>query len=711
MLASSAELTACASFPSLEEMSSETAASMGSAKPRSRIRHTTGVPPPSPYPPGSGFASGRISLGEVDVVQVATFEEVWSALEGGIDNQGVTFYKPVEVPSGYSILGYYGQNNSRPRAGWVLAIKENGSGAPPGPSPPSPPSSSSSSPSPPSSPKPSLETLNPFAGLTLTGKGDASDVFNPFVGKHLSPRGAAAEAAEDNINPFSRASVVPNETAAEEHVNPFPGETASRDERATESDTVTEGAPEDTKTKSLLGSVSSLLSPSPALKSPSDFTLIWKSSTWNGKQNGNAWVWLPIAPEGYSALGYVVTNGEERPSTSEVACVRTDLTDTLAVDTKFFSSSGPEVSFPFTIWSTRPAVRGVSAAGVNVGGFFCAGSEEPEGPLPIACLKNVAFKLDCMPTMAQVETIQHFFGPTVVFHPAEEFLPSSVAWFFDAGAMLYSRDSSTPPVRIKSDGSNLPQGGTNDAAFWIDLPGDGSRDSVKKGNLETAKVHIHLKPVYGATYTDLQSWLFYPFNGPSTAKVGKVNIPLGRLGEHVSDWEHYTLRVSNFTGELEAIYFSQHSKGQWVKIWDLEFNANNKAFVYVAKNGHPCYAHQGDHLQGDEKRGVGLRNDTALSTVLLDSSEKFQVFSAAYMHQRGDKDAPEEPAWLHYMREWGPKIEYDRKKYLDKFLRFLPSKIRDSLEDVIDKLPDEVMGQEGPTGPSEKNMWNGDERS
>ena len=64
----------------------------------------------------------------------------------------MTFYKPVEVPSGYSILGYYGQNNSRPRAGWVLAIKENGSGTPPGPSPPSPPSSSSSSPSPPSSP-------------------------------------------------------------------------------------------------------------------------------------------------------------------------------------------------------------------------------------------------------------------------------------------------------------------------------------------------------------------------------------------------------------------------------------------------------------------------------------------------------------------------------------------------------------------------------
>ena len=520
----------------------------------------------------------------MDVIQVATFEEVWSAVEGGIENQGMAFYKPVEVPAGYSILCHYGQNNSRPRAGWVLAIKENGSKPAPGPSPPSPSTSSSSTPasSSPSSPKSSLEGFNPFADLTLTRKGDAADssrdVFNPFVGKHLSPEEVAAEADEENINPFSRIPVVRHDTPS-----------------------------------------------SPALKSPSDFRLIWKSSTWTGKQSGNAWVWLPVAPEGYSALGYVVTNTEEEPSASEVTCVRTDLTDTLAVDTKFFSTSGPEIPFPFTIWSTRPAVRGVSAPGVNVGSFFCARSEEPENPLPIACLKNLGFKLDYMPTMAQVEAIQGFFGPTVVFHPAEEFLPSSVAWCFDAGAMLHSKDSSIPPVRIKSDGSNLPQGSTNDGAFWIDLPEDETRDSVKKGKLETAKVHIHVKPLYGATYTDLQSWLYYPFNGPSTAKVKNMNIPLGRLGEHVSDWEHYTLRVSNFTGEMEAIYFSQHSKGQWVKIWDLEFNANNKAFVYVAKSGHPCYPHQGDHLQGDEKRGLGLRNDTALSTILLDSSEKFQV--------------------------------------------------------------------------------------
>lgn len=697
---------------------------MESSSSPSRIRHTTGVPAPAPYPPGTGFATGAISLGEVDVVQVDTFEEVWVAQEGGVDNQGATFYRPVKVPEGYSILCHYGQNNSRPRAGWVLAIKDNGSGPKPAPAP-SHSSSSSSKSSGASSPKFSLGRFNPFSKLALDSKdADASkDIYNPFVGKHLTAEDIVAEANEENINPFARVAVVHHDVKSsaahnESVVHHDEESIAAHDETVVHYDEksgVVQKETDDTKTRSLLDSVLNVLqnapAATPALKSPLDFRLIWKSSTWSGKQTGSAWIWLPLAPEGYSACGYLVTNTEKKPETTEVTCVRTDLTDTLAVDSKFFSTSGSEFVFPFTVWSTRPAVRGVAAPGVNVGSFFCARSDSADSILPIACLKNVTFKLDHMPNMAQVRAIQNYFGPTVVFHPAEHYLPSSVAWFFEHGAMLYHKDSSIPPMVIKSDGSNLPQGGSNDGTMWIDLPKDGSRDSVKKGDLASAKVHIHLKPVYGATYTDLQSWMFFPFNGPSTAKVGKVNIPLGQVGEHVGDWEHYTLRVSNFTGELEAIYFSQHSKGQWVKIWDLEFTDANRPFVYVAKNGHPCYPHQGDHLQGDERRGIGLRNDTALSTLLLDSSQNFQVFSAGYMHERGDPDAPDEPAWLHYMREWGPKIDYDRKKYLDKLLKIFPAKIRDSLEDVFDKLPDEVMGQEGPTGPLEKNMWNGDERS
>ena len=39
---------------------------------------------------------------------------------------------------------------------------------------------------------------------------------------------------------------------------------------------------------------------------------------------------------------------------------------------------------------------------------------------------------------------------------------------------------------------------------------------------------------------------------------------LGSIGSHVGDWEHLTLRVSNFSGELLRMYFSQHSAGTWV---------------------------------------------------------------------------------------------------------------------------------------------------
>jgi hypothetical protein len=60
-------------------------------------------------------------------------------------------------------------------------------------------------------------------------------------------------------------------------------------------------------------------------------------------------------------------------------------------------------------------------------------------------------------------------------------------------------------------------------------------------------------------------WIFYLFNGPASAKVGLIpSVPLGKIGEHVGDWEHVTLRVSIFSGELLRMYFSHHSVGTWV---------------------------------------------------------------------------------------------------------------------------------------------------
>jgi pre-mRNA-processing factor 39 len=87
-----------------------------------------------------------------------------------------------------------------------------------------------------------------------------------------------------------------------------------------------------------------------------------------------------------------------------------------------------------------------------------------------------------------------------------------------------------------------------------------------------------------------------------------------------------------------------------------------------------------------------------------------QIIAAEYMLTRYNEEMPKEPPWLQYMREWGPKFDYDKTAMLNNILKYLPQQIRVPLQDIISKLPDEVLGQEGPTGPKQKNNWFGDER-
>jgi len=123
--------------------------------------------------------------------------------------------------------------------------------------------------------------------------------------------------------------------------------------------------------------------------------------------------------------------------------------------------------------------------------------------------------------------------------------------------LLYKKGEESNPMEIDPLGSNLPQGGSNDGAYWLDLPKDkANRDRVKKGDFKNCQGYFHVKPMFGGTFTDLAMWIFYPFNGPGTLKVGLIdNISLGKIGEHIGDWEHVTLRVSNFNGELKRVYF------------------------------------------------------------------------------------------------------------------------------------------------------------
>ncbi|RWR73717.1 Vacuolar protein sorting-associated protein 62 [Cinnamomum micranthum f. kanehirae] len=214
--------------------------------------------------------------------------------------------------------------------------------------------------------------------------------------------------------------------------------------------------------------------------------------------------------------------------------------------------------------------RETQALGVRTAIFI---AQVNGAPLALVCQKNMDANLPSMPNVDQIKALMQTYSPWIYFHLDEAYLPSSVTRFFNNGALLYKQGDPTP-TPINPTGSNLPQGGSND-----DLPSDGgAKESVKKGNLQTSASYVHVKPMFGVTSTNIAVWLFYPFNGPGKAKVMAVDFSLGRIGEHVGDWEHVTPRISNFDGKLERVYFSEH--GNWVDPPELEFQGGNKPVAY-----------------------------------------------------------------------------------------------------------------------------------
>ncbi|KAI4375852.1 hypothetical protein MLD38_013672 [Melastoma candidum] len=428
-----------------------------------------------------------------------------------------------------------------------------------------------------------------------------------------------------------------------------------------------------------------------AMKPPVDYTLVWS-------QDGSGYIWLPVPPDGYKAAGYVVTTSSVKPPLDKVRCVRSDLTAQTEPDEWMYWDGNA-----MTVSSSRPSDRGIQSAPVGAGTFVI---QTGSGISPsMACLRNSALSnYSSMPNRAQIGSLVQVYSPIVYFHPDESYLPSTVNWFFTNGALLYTKGQEANPVGIDPTGSNLPQGGGNDGAYWLDLPIDGgAQGTVKRGFLQGSQAYLHVKPMFGATFTDIAVWLFYPFNGAARAKVKFFTVDLGKLGEHVGDWEHVTLRISNFDGRLRSVFFAQHSSGIRVPASGLEFQTGNKFVSYASLHGHASNPKQGTVLQGNN--GVGVRNDYSRSGMFLDTGVNYTVLAAEYL----GSSVYVEPPWVEFFREWGPNHEYDTTEQLKKVAEVLPGKLKTTFVDVMQSLPSDVLRQEGPTGPKMKPSWSGDE--
>ncbi|CAH9095682.1 unnamed protein product [Cuscuta europaea] len=428
-----------------------------------------------------------------------------------------------------------------------------------------------------------------------------------------------------------------------------------------------------------------------SLRKPTDYALFWcsQNSTKTGLDTTQpVYFWVPNCTTGYAAVGFLVTNTSSKPPLGKIRCVLSNFTDaSVTAGDPIWSVHGVSIS------TAIPQERGgVQARALAMCSFMIQASSTNLSSLPPtpACLRNTNqnFSSAAMPNKTQIQTLMEAYGPLFYFHPDEKFLPSSVEWFFQNGALLvWKNGSSEAGVPVLLNGSNLPLNGTG---YWLDLPANATeKQRVKRGDVQNATAYVHVKSMFGGTFTDMAVWVFYPFNGPAFLKVGPETITLETIGEHTGDWEHVTLRINNFDGALESVFFSQHAGGVWVKAPQLEFlNATNKPVVYASLHGHAAYPEKGENLLGSGL--VKIKNSAAIGNVSMDTGLNFTLVSAECLGE----DAVVEPNWLNSSLAWGPTITYGIAKELKPFRQ---------------NLPPEVTHEQGPCSPKLKESWSGDE--
>ncbi|MEM6771126.1 MAG: Vps62-related protein [Bacteroidota bacterium] len=97
-----------------------------------------------------------------------------------------------------------------------------------------------------------------------------------------------------------------------------------------------------------------------ALTAPLDYELIWKDSGSGARMDGS--FWLPIAPDGYRALGIVCQKGYQKPSTDLIRCVREDLLIPGRAGSLIWNDNGTGAKAPFSAWAiTEHTTRGISS--------------------------------------------------------------------------------------------------------------------------------------------------------------------------------------------------------------------------------------------------------------------------------------------------------------------------------------------------------------
>jgi len=467
-----------------------------------------------------------------------------------------------------------------------------------------------------------------------------------------------------------------------------------------------------------------------ALAAPVDFEPLWDDRA-TGAHTGVSF-WMPVPPDGYRCLGVVVQGAlptglpYEPPSLDAVRCVREDLLTSGRTGNAIWTDRDSGSPTEFSAWQLVPG----GDDGIFLGTFAGARSRtlppvEPSRTLDARWVRRH------VPTEEEAVTWIERFGPELRFHDQEEYLPDDPAWILDNVTTLHwgivtggyddfhreelgsTATSTTDLLGDVAAASADPRAGEPGFGIWmhLDLGQVGEVQPGPNGNLDRAVTFVRISR-WNWLFTDLQFWIYYPFNGSGKVRVTcgaaelnedlnhNTDYPAGP-GRHYGDWENVTLRIVNDTGELAGVYLTRHSRGEWFTNSrfgaPLLFTTDGHPIVYAARDSHAHYPTEGVHYY---ERTAHI--DLFLCTLDVDLKDwtngadpslrlrtwepgRYRIVSSGL----AGHDPSPGPDWLlGYRGRWG---QFERLRYA---YEIAGTGVRDY----------EEIGK-GPQGPPTKGQW------
>lgn len=320
---------------------------------------------------------------------------------------------------------------------------------------------------------------------------------------------------------------------------------------------------------------------------------------------------------------------------------------------------------------------------------YDTGNWSPRRPMPVALLRQVIER----------------HAPVIHFHPEEIYFPAAIDWYL-ARALLVDQATGEVIVRHPTP-EQLPEGPADPSrpeAMWLTLDPDlagpalepelSPPDDPRRGDLAGAKAYVRAvhHPMLGAT--DLQFWMFYPYDGPGLVRLRPFAFAARRAdhllslwpgGMHEADWELAVIRIDHHTLTPRAVFLSQHQGGDAImgeEAMDaLERDVDGRIQLYASLYGHATYAHADERKLFYLWRNIKL---FGLEMALVDRLEKhsswnlgdpdnYSLFSASWH----EPELPEQP-WVRFGWRWGsyePKGGRFTRKLVDDITVLLETRM------------------------------------